>query len=137
MQLSYVLAALKLHDPRWTEDLLRRVVAAWQGASGMKDSPDRIAALCNIAVARAKPGEEATYSGDRGPKWPVYTKSKQSNDTLRLGYLWDNMKSKNLRFKEFTAAMVARGCGWSEKQVHALVNANRSEAAQRNFPLKE
>ena len=34
------------------------------------------------------------------------------------------MKMKNTRFKEFTAAMVARGCGWSEKQVHALVDAN-------------
>ena len=135
MQLSYVLAALQLHDARWTEELLRRVVAAWKGASGEKDLPERIAALCNIAVARAVPGDEATYTGTGGPKWPVATKSKRSNDTLRLGNLWDNMKSKNLRFKDFAVAMVARGCGWSEKQVHALVNANRSEAQRAKFPL--
>tara|TARA_Y100000748_G_C15483178_1_gene483693 strand:+ start:991 stop:1545 length:555 start_codon:yes stop_codon:yes gene_type:complete len=134
-QLSYVLAALKLHDPRWTEELLRRVVAAWQSASAQKDIAERIAELCNIAVARAKPGEEATYSGTGGPKWPVDTKSKRSKDTLRLGYLWDNMKNKNKRFKEFAEAMVARG--WSEKEVHALVDANRSEAQRAKFPLKE
>ena len=132
-QLSYVLPTLQLHDTRWTEDLLRRVVAAWQGASGMKDFPERIAELCNIAVARAKPGKEATYTGDGGPKWPVYTKTR-SNDTLRLGDLWDNMKKKNQRFKEFAEEMVARG--WSHEQVHALVNANRNETQQDKFPLK-
>ena len=132
IQLSYVLAALQLHDARWTEELLRRVVAAWQGASGMKDIGDRIAELCNIAVARAKPGKEATYSGDGGPKWP---KRGKKDDTLRLGNLWDNMKKENKRFKEFAAAMVARGCGWSHEQVHALVDANRSKAQRDRFPL--
>ena len=136
-QLSYVLAALQLHDPRWTEDLLRRVVEAWKGASGQKDIAERIAALCDIAVARAVPGKEATYKGDHEPKWPVDTKSKRSNDTLRLGDLWVNMKSRNQNFKKFAAAMVARDCGWSPEQVHALVNANRSgEAARKKFPLK-
>jgi hypothetical protein len=129
-QLSYVLAALKLHDPRWTEELLRRVVAAWKGASGMKDIAERIAELCNIAVARAKPGEEATYSGTGGPEWP---KRGQKDDTLRMGKFWDDMKNKNQRFKEFAAAMVARG--WSHEQVHALVNANRTEAQRAKFPL--
>ena len=134
-QLSYVLAALKLHDPRWTEDLLRRVVAAWQGGSGHKDIAERIAALCNLVVARAVPGKEATYSGTGGPKWPVDTKSKRSNDTLRLGDLWGNMKSKNKRFKEFAAAMVERG--WSYEQVHALVSANRSDTPRKKFPLPQ
>lgn len=132
-ELSYVLPALQLHDARWTEDLVRRVAAAWKGASGMKDIAERIAALCDIAVARAVPGDEATYTGTGGPNWPVYTKTR-SNDTLRLGDLWDNMKSKNVRFKEFAVAMVARG--WSHEQVHALVNANRSEAQRKKFPLK-
>ena len=136
-ELSYVLAALQLHDARWTEDLLRRVVAAWKGASGQKDIAERIAELCNIAVARAVPGDEATYTGTGGPNWPVYTRSKRSNDTLRLGDLWVNMKSRNQNFKKFAAAMVARDCGWSPEQVHALVNANRSgEAARKKFPLK-
>lgn len=130
-ELSYVLAALQLHDARWTEELLRRVVAAWQGASGMKDIDERIAALCNIAVARAKPGEEATYTGADGPKWP---KTRNKDDTLRLGDLWSNMTSKNVRFKDFAVAMVARG--WSHEQVRALVNANRSEAQRAKFPLK-
>jgi hypothetical protein len=131
-QLSYVLAALKLHDPRWTEEDVRRVAAAWKGASGMKDIAERIAALCDIAVARAKPGEEATYSGERGPKWPKRTKK---DDRLRLGTLWNDMKNGNFRFKEFVEAMVARGCGWSPEQVHALVHANRTEPQQENFPL--
>ena len=132
-ELSYVLAALQLHDARWTEELLRRVVAAWQGASGMKDIVERIEALCDIAVARAVPGDEATYTGTGGPNWPVNTKSKRSNDTLRVGDLWDNRKSKNKRFKELAVAMAARG--WSPEQVHALVNANRSKAQRANFPL--
>ena len=42
-------------------------------------------------------------------------------------------KDKELFFKEFAAAMVARG--WSPEQVHALVNANRSKAQRANFPL--
>lgn len=131
-ELSYVLPALQLHDARWTEELLRRVVAAWKGASGMKDIDERIAALCDIAVARAKPGEEATYTGADGPKWP---KTRNKDDTLRLGDLWSNMTTKNVRFKEFVEAMAARDCGWSHEQVHALVNANRNEAQRDKFPL--
>lgn len=135
-QLPYVLAALKLHDPRWTEELLRRVVAAWNGASGKKDIAERIAELCNIAVARAKPGKEATYTGADGPKWPKRRhRGKDANDTLRLGKLWANMKMQNARFKEFAAAMAAHG--WSPEQVHALVEANRTGAQRAKFPLKE
>ena len=137
-ELSYVLPALKLHDPRWTEELLRRVVAAWNGASGMKDFPERIAALCDIAVARAVPGDEATYTGDRGPKWPKRPhRGTDANDTLRLGQMWDDMKKQNQRFKEFAAAMVERDCGWLPERVHALVDANRSEAQRKNFPLPQ
>ena len=131
-QLPYVLAALKLHDPRWTEELLRRVVAAWNGASGMKDIDERIAALCDIAVARAVPGKEATYSGTGGPKWP---KRGKKDGTLRLGVLWKDMRTKNVRFKEFAAAMVERG--WLPEQVHALVDANRSDTQRENFPLPQ
>lgn len=136
-ELSYVLAALQLHDPRWTEELLMRVVAAWKGASGMKDFPERIAELCNITVARAKPGKEATYTGNHEPKWPQRGSNgkRLPDDTLRLGDLWSDMKSKNKRFKEFAAAMAAHG--WSEKQVHALVEANRTGARRGKFPLKE
>ena len=133
---AHVLAALQLHDARWTVAGLERVRAAWQDTSGIKDIAERIAALCKIAVARAVPGDKATYSGTGGPKWPKGTKSKRSNDTLRLGSLWDSMKNKNQRFKEFAAAMVARDCGWSHEQVHALVNANRSETQRKKFPLK-
>jgi len=126
---AYVLAALQLHDPRWTEPDVERVHQAWQGASSMKDIDERIAELCDIAVARAVPGDEATYKGDRGPKWPPNATGN------RVGNLWDSMKNGNFRFKEFVEAMVARGCGWSEKEVHALVHANRSEAQRKKFPL--
>ena len=136
---AYVLAALQLHDLRWTEADVDRVIAAWQGASGHKDIDERIAALCDIAVARAVPGDKATYSGDRGPKWPQRgAKGKDADDTLRLKKFfkfWENMKVANQRFKEFAAAMVARDCGWSHEQVHALVNANRTEAQRAKFPL--
>ena len=136
-ELSYVLAALQLHDARWTEELLRRVAAAWKGASPQNDIADRIAALCNLAVARAVPGKEATYTGDHEPKWPKRSTDgkPRPGDTLRLGNLWSNMKVANNSFKEFAAAMAARDCGWSEKQVHALVNANRSKAQRKKFPL--
>ena len=130
---AYVLAAIQKHDARWTVADVERVHQAWQGASGMKDIAERIAELCNIAVARAVPGDEATYTGADGPKWP---RTRNKDDTLRLGDLWGHMKTKNVRFKEFAAAMVARDCGWSHEQVHALVNANRNEAARAKFPLK-
>ena len=136
-ELTYVLAALQLHDARWTEELLGRVVAAWKGASPQNDIAERIEALCKIVAARAVPGDKATYTGDGGPKWPQRPhRGKDANDTLRLGRLWDNMKVADVRFKEFAAEMVARGCGWSHEQVHALVDANRTEAARKNFPLK-
>jgi hypothetical protein len=93
----------------------------------MKDSDARIEALCEIAVARAVPGDESTYKGDRGPKWPPNSTGN------RVGKLWDNMKHSNTRFKEFTVAMVARG--WLPEQVHALVNANRSKTPREKFPL--
>ena len=108
---------------------------AWKGASSRKDIDERIAALCDIAVARALPGDKATYSGDGGPKWLQRgTNGKLlPGDTLRLGQMWYNMKNGNKRFKEFAAAMVARG--WSHEQVHALVHANRTEAQRAKFPL--
>jgi len=137
IQLRYVLAALQVHDPRWTEELLRRVVAAWNGASAMKDFPERIAELCKIAVERAVPGDKATYTGADGPKWPKTKHGSKPlpDDTLRVGPFWDNMKKANKRFKEFAAAMAAHG--WSPEQVHALVEANRSKARRGKFPLKE
>ena len=130
-----VLAALQVHDKRWTMAGVDRVRTAWQGASGMKDFPERIAALCKIAVARAVPGTEATYSGDHEPKWPQRGPSgkPQPGDTLRLGSLWYDMKNGNKNFKAFAAAMMERG--WSYEQVHALMDANRTEAARAKFPL--
>lgn len=137
-ELSYVLAALQLHDSRWTEDLLRRVVAAWQGASRQNDIAERIAELCNLAVVRAVPGQEGTYTGADGPEWPkLAQRGSHPDDTLRLGVLWKDMKNGNCRFKEFAAEMVARGCGWLPEQVHALVDANRTDTQRENFPLPQ
>ena len=133
---AHVLAALQKHDLRWTEADVERVIAAWKDTSGHKDIAERIAALCNIVVARAVPGDNGTYSGDHGPKWPKRgTNGKPlPDDTLRLGALWGSMKKANTSFKEFAAEMVERG--WLPEQVHALVDANRSAAQRAKFPLK-